>query len=73
MPSFALEHWRNLYANTDLVLGGAVVVYDPDAPAEGHGDGHVALCDGVHGGGDQGGPEGDLLRQGRGQVDVLQT
>ena len=53
-----------------LVLLTAVVVYDADAPAERHGNGHVALGDCVHRGTDQGGPQRDLPGQSRGQINL---
>jgi hypothetical protein len=44
-----------------LLLGAAVVVDDSESSEESHEDGHVGLGDSVHGGGNEGELEGDLL------------
>ena len=38
---------------------------DADAAQQRHGDGHLGLGDGVHGGADEGDVEGDIARQAR--------
>ncbi len=51
-----------------LGAGGQRGEMQGGAPHHGHGDGHVALGDRVHGGADDGRPQLDLLGQARGQV-----
>ncbi len=69
-----------------LLLDGEVAMDDAESALLGHGDGHAGFGDGVHGGGEQRGAEGDALGEpglgadlggsdftgGRGQKDIIE-
>lgn len=59
----------DLADHVGLSLGGAVVVNDTKTTLESHVDGHLVLSDGIHGGREEGGLEGDALGDGSIETD----
>ena len=60
----------DLADHLSLVLRSAVVVDNTQTTEESHVDGHVMLGDGVHGGGQKGGLQGDALGNWSVQADI---